>query len=195
MRFFSLQLPMKKPFFLNFSQNRANSNGIGFTLIEMLIAVSLIGILSTIGLTMYSQGQKLARDTKRKQDLKEIKTALNLYFQDTRTFPQATTWVNSFNGGTWIPGLTNNYIDRIPQDPRKAAATCTVHTTSSCYLYGYLTLNSTNTNCPPSTQHFVLAANLENASDQLANAQQAYSLCDGTTFLNTSLYIISNNID
>ena len=64
---------------------RANSKKLtaksGFTLVELLVVISIIAVLSTIGLTIFSNVQKSARDSIRKSDLRTLATALELYSQ------------------------------------------------------------------------------------------------------------------
>lgn len=50
-----------------------------FTLIEMLVVISLIGILAGLALISFSSSQKQARDTNRKSDLKQYQTALETF--------------------------------------------------------------------------------------------------------------------
>jgi len=51
----------------------------GFTLIELLVVIAIIGILSSVVLASVSNSRAKARDARRKSDLSEIKTALELY--------------------------------------------------------------------------------------------------------------------
>lgn len=53
----------------------------GFTLVELLIAISIITVLSTIGFTSFQGTQGKAGDSIRKGDLRTLATALELYFQ------------------------------------------------------------------------------------------------------------------
>lgn len=53
---------------------------LGFTLLELLVVVSIIVILITMGLSSYSTAQKKGRDAKRKSDIKEIQGALEQYY-------------------------------------------------------------------------------------------------------------------
>ena len=48
----------------------------GFTLLEMLVVISIIGVLVGIGAISYSTAQKKARDTKRNLDLKAIQNCM-----------------------------------------------------------------------------------------------------------------------
>ena len=50
-----------------------------FTLIEMLVVISLIGILAALALVSFGGAQKQARDTTRKSDLKQYQTSVEGY--------------------------------------------------------------------------------------------------------------------
>src|SRR3990167_4460210 len=84
---------------------KAESSKKGFTLVELLIAISIIAIISAVGITSYSQAQKLGRDFKRKQDLRSIATALELFHQKYKRYPctgTAVHWENSLTPASWI---------------------------------------------------------------------------------------------
>ena len=87
----------------------------GFTLIELLVVIALIGILMAISLAALSQSKKSARDTKRKSDLEQIRSALEIYRTDCRTYPADLDF-----GGTLV-GLQSvcdeTYLTRVPDDP------------------------------------------------------------------------------
>jgi len=53
---------------------------LGFTLLEMLVVIGLIGVLVGLGSVSYSTAQKKARDAKRKSDLKSIQNAFEQYY-------------------------------------------------------------------------------------------------------------------
>lgn len=59
----------------------------GFTLIEMLVVMTILGLLATVGLANYQGAQAKARDARRKSDLGQIKTAAETYFSDHRNYP------------------------------------------------------------------------------------------------------------
>ncbi len=52
------------------------SNPQGFTLVELMVAIAILAILSVAGLIIYSGAQKNARDSRRREDISAIATAL-----------------------------------------------------------------------------------------------------------------------
>lgn len=67
---------------------KTSANPQGFTLIELLVVISIIAILSVIGITVFSGVQKGARDAKRKADVQAIATALEAQKNPTlSTYP------------------------------------------------------------------------------------------------------------
>ncbi|TSC93438.1 MAG: putative General secretion pathway protein GspG [Candidatus Berkelbacteria bacterium Licking1014_7] len=59
----------------------------GFTLIELVIVIAIIGVLSSIAVVMVSGQTKKAKDTKSVSDLKEMQKALNLYYEVNSSYP------------------------------------------------------------------------------------------------------------
>jgi len=66
---------------------RGPSCSTGFTLIEMLIVVAIIGILASIVVVGLNTSRKQARDTRRLADLRGIQTALELYYNKNGYYP------------------------------------------------------------------------------------------------------------
>lgn len=101
-----------------------------FTLIELLIVVSIIGILSAIGLIVYSGTQSKARDSLRKNNLQQLSLALEGYFQKYGKFPPP--------GGSGIDVCTRDtdkfYKEiapfmkdaQVPKDPKDNTSYCYV---------------------------------------------------------------------
>lgn len=83
----------------------------GFTLIELLITISIIGILSVIGMVAYYTVLKQGRDSKRQSDLRSIQSALEQYFADQFNYPTGITIGSALSAG----GKT--YLNIIPDDP------------------------------------------------------------------------------
>jgi prepilin-type N-terminal cleavage/methylation domain-containing protein len=64
----------------------------GFTLIELMIVIAVIGILAAIALVGLGQAQKAARDVQRKDYLNGIRTALECYYGVMGGYPTTITW-------------------------------------------------------------------------------------------------------
>lgn len=160
----------------NYRQRRA-----GFTLIELMIAITIVAIISTVGIISYSKAQSLGRDAKRKQDLRSIAIALELYYQKNKTFPTGGTncnyaggWCRSQNNNPWIPQLDINYMSDVPKDPNS-------NTDQPWWSpgggYAYIGI-SCGGNTPP---YFALITTLENANDPDTLAKKNYKWCGGAT--------------
>lgn len=66
-------------------------NSFAFTLIELLVVISIIGVLAGLALVSFSGSQKQARDTQRKNDLKQYQTVLENFANNNNSlFPSRT---------------------------------------------------------------------------------------------------------
>lgn len=64
----------------------SNRKGEGFTLIELLVVIAIIGLLSTLAIVALDSAREKARDSKRVTDIKQIQTALEIYFNDAEGY-------------------------------------------------------------------------------------------------------------
>lgn len=89
----------------------------GFTLIEVLVAVTIISVLASIGVVAYTSVNKRARDAKRKGDVEQIRSALEMYRADIGYYPNigSGSWTNA--SGLSTP-LVSTYLPAIPSDPK-----------------------------------------------------------------------------
>ncbi|MCX6792965.1 MAG: prepilin-type N-terminal cleavage/methylation domain-containing protein [Candidatus Falkowbacteria bacterium] len=85
----------------------------GFTLIELLVVIAIIGVLSTMAIIALGNARTKARDTKRVADIKQISTALELYYADNNSYPTIITPGNSLVS----PDGTKTYMGKIPSNP------------------------------------------------------------------------------
>lgn len=100
----------------------------GFTLIEILVAATIIGILSTIGITGFQAVTRNGRDAVRKSDLEQIRSALEIYKSENNQYPASSACTSPF------PDTT--YINPFPADPRKPKFQyCYVRSATSTLTY------------------------------------------------------------
>lgn len=59
----------------------------GFTLIELIVVIAIIGVLSTLVINNLNDARVRARDAKRKEELSSLKTALRMYYNDHQAYP------------------------------------------------------------------------------------------------------------
>lgn len=88
----------------------------GFTLLELLVVMAIIGILAAIGIASYGGVQSKARDAKRKSDLENLTRALEMYRNDMTGYPNSF----GFDGGTFMnpnPPYVH-YLEKNPQETR-----------------------------------------------------------------------------
>ncbi len=94
----------------------------GFTLIEVMVVVIILGILAAIVVPRIMDRPDMARITKGKQDIRAIESALNLYKLDNFIYPTTDQGLEALvekPSGTdeakhWKEG---GYLDRLPKDP------------------------------------------------------------------------------
>jgi general secretion pathway protein G len=67
---------------------------LGFTMIELLVAATILSILAAIGLVSFSSANVRARDGKRKADLEQARSALELYRSDVGYYPKSYSLSN-----------------------------------------------------------------------------------------------------
>lgn len=127
------------PYTLN--PSRSNSSR-GFTLLEILVAVSIVAILSSVIIVGLSQIQARGRDTRRVKDLSEVQHALELYFAQRGEYPGTMSWSELQN----VIRQANLGVSFLPNDP------------STGRSYGYC-------RGAGATDRYVLAAHLDDANN------------------------------
>lgn len=108
-----------------------NDHSSGFTLLELMVAISVIGILSLIGVTSFVPSLQKGRDARRQGDLRSIQNALEQCFSLTaaQTYP-ALTAGSALSCGSPVSTI----MQTVPADPQtKAAYTYTRNAANSLY--------------------------------------------------------------
>jgi len=110
----------------------------GFSLVELLVVSTIIALLATVGLVSYGTLSKQSRDSRRKADLQNIRSALEFYRADNDYYPNALT--------SLVP---SQYIKSVPDDPQSGRN------------YKYCPTGV------PSATDYALCASLEQGSDSV----------------------------
>jgi prepilin-type N-terminal cleavage/methylation domain-containing protein len=118
----------------------------GFTLIELLVVIAIIGLLASVVLLALNSARAKSRDAKRLADLRQVASALELYFNDNSSYPTAAA--GAFTGTTWgQPSVVPGFIGLIPTAPTPADGTCgSTATNGSNTYYWYANNASAQTN-------------------------------------------------
>jgi len=96
----------------------------GFTLIELLVVIAIIALLSTLAVVALNNAREKSRDAKRVSDVKQVQTALELYFADQTAYPTASVELGSANAvclsstnGLAAGCAGTTYMGQVPSDP------------------------------------------------------------------------------
>jgi prepilin-type N-terminal cleavage/methylation domain-containing protein len=128
----------------------------GFTLLELLIVIAIIGLLASVVMVQFPGATKKARDARRLSDVAQILTALRIYHANTGTFPARTAdaccddWDQGPCNGddTFIAGLiTEGAATVVPVDPAGGSGT-------GCYGYNYYVYSAGSYGCDSSKGKF-----------------------------------------
>lgn len=146
-----------------------------FTLIELLIVIVILGILAALVSGNLINSLAKGRDARRKADLENIQKALELYYEDNRTYP-ASANVKFGTGDLCAPAgcSTKTYMHQVPNDPQyKSPGSTTYYYVSS------------------DPQHYQMYATIENINDEGPGVKQAgYA---GTNCVSTCKFGLSDS--
>jgi general secretion pathway protein G len=92
---------MKKPFLAN----------AGFTLIEVLIVITLIVVLASMGMASYTNSVQRSREAVLREDLFRMRDAIDQYYADKNKYPQSLADL-----------VTDKYLREVPKDPMTNSA-------------------------------------------------------------------------
>jgi general secretion pathway protein G len=79
---------------------------LGFTLIELVVVLSLIVILATVGLAQYKNSVMYAKEAVLRDDLNKMREAIDQYYADKGKYPESLDSL-----------VTDGYVRKLPDDP------------------------------------------------------------------------------
>lgn len=92
----------------------------GFTLVELLTVIAIIGILAGVVIVNVNSARIKARDDKRKIDVDTVSQSLELYYAQSKSYPSYASFAYA-NANSWnfLNGVLASYISSWPTDPGK----------------------------------------------------------------------------
>ena len=133
----------------NSSRNSRQNSELGFTIVELLIVIVVIGILAALVITTFSGIQQKARDTQRITDIKAIHSSIEAFYSgatagSTAYYPTLA----EINDATWRSTNLKGLDSEALLDPKGSSST--LATTPSSTEMGYAPLSDSNTVCASS---------------------------------------------
>jgi prepilin-type N-terminal cleavage/methylation domain-containing protein len=148
----------------------------GFTIVELLIVIVVIGILATLVIVTFTGIQQKARDSKRKTDIAAVQAALESYYSSNNTYPTMA----DLNSDTWRTANMKGFDSKALQDPKSNSDTVAASFPTSGFSYVYVvTGGDASTLSSPTTCHdtdgatdpctnFKISAKLESDSSTIS---------------------------
>jgi len=141
-------------------------NNRGFTIVELLIVIVVIGILAALVIVTYTGIQQRARDTERKTDINAIHGQVEAYYAQNGSYPGLGTQGSNdgINDSTW---RSNNMkgLDPAALSPPGQGASTSLAAVASAIAYGYAVFQTDGTTACATVDGdcavYTLTANLE----------------------------------
>ncbi|MEK7594375.1 MAG: type II secretion system protein [Patescibacteria group bacterium] len=123
----------------------------GFTIVELLIVIVVIGILALLVITTYSGIQAKARNSKRQTDVQSIQTQLEAWFSQNGYYPSLTdmttgTATSPFTA-TWVATNMKSLDQTALTDPSNPTSSKALVAAAVAKSYSYDVKTSTDTSC------------------------------------------------
>lgn len=117
---------------IKYKKNRSWERS-GFTFVELMMVILIMGILSTIGISSFSDARQRNRDSSRISDISQIQIALSAYYSDHGVYPTVITAGQKIMG-TGV-STTTVYMSKVPTPPSAQDGTCGSYPVYSSYYY------------------------------------------------------------
>jgi prepilin-type N-terminal cleavage/methylation domain-containing protein len=132
----------------------------GFTIVELLIVIVVIGILAALVVTTFTGIQQRARNTERETDIKAVHGQLEAYYAQNGSYP----FRDDVNNATWRSTNMKGLDAEALKDPKGTAQTLTATPGTSPPSYGYNPAQTDDSACTTAAGNctkYTLTANLE----------------------------------
>ncbi|GMQ95541.1 MAG: hypothetical protein BMS9Abin13_661 [Patescibacteria group bacterium] len=136
----------------------------GFTIIELLVSISIIVLLSSVVILAVNKAGAASRDTVRKSEIRQLERALEFHYDKYGSYTQPETRVDDTSsscgtppGADWCSDsnlrilVTDEFMDTLPKDP----------VNSGIYRYTYEPWDAGQGGYPQAGQAYDLCATLE----------------------------------
>lgn len=130
----------------------------GFTIVELLIVIVVIGILAALVVTTFTGIQQKARDTERQTDIKAVHGQLEAYYAQNGSYPAMA----QINDATWRSTNMKGLDTEALKDPK--GATAALAASVSATAYGYAATPGTCTTAANDCTGYTLTADLEGST-------------------------------
>lgn len=130
----------------------------GFTIIELLIVIIVIGILATLVIVTYNGIQQKARNTERKTDINAIQGQIEAYFAQNGKYP---TLANLNNTDNWRTTNLKGLDPAALQDPSNTGNSQTLVAAPATDSYAYAVAPADCNNAGTDCTGYTLTATLE----------------------------------
>jgi type II secretion system protein G len=156
----------------------------GFTLIELVVVISILAILSGVLVPRVSNHMRASRDARRLSDIKAVRNAIEQYYMDKGEYPRANAnsayggWDVSFDGDFIAVLIENGYLSDAPTDPID----------DPTFHYRYYVYSHGSYGCNGQGKFFVLGVrNFE--SSEFAKKNRGFFRCAGRNWGTEFAYV------
>ena len=124
----------------------------GFTIVELLIVIVVIGILALLVITTYSGIQAKARNSKRQADLKSLQTQLEAFFSQNGYYPSLTdlntgTSATTNASSSWATTNMKSLDQNALVDPSNPYQSRHLGSSAGAKVYSYAVTDSSGNSC------------------------------------------------
>lgn len=167
----------------------------GFTLVELMVAIAIVAILATVGLTIFTGSQKSARDTKRRSDIQAIAAAFESHYLPVASTCDGDEGDTAYTQPSYCPLIAGWFAgNAVPTDPvGSSKMKYCIKSGADGFVIPDLTSSWTSINCPTGWSEAVAGAPTAGAYGD-ANAFNVFKVCARLETNNTPICVGSQQL-